>query len=425
MEETRRFYDVHCHAMNLSHPNFSALLKRINRVKFFALLLYLQVFVPLSPKFRKILFEGSLNLLSLMENDIASFFLITEHFLRNDFWNHRDRALRLHGGIGAYDRLVLTPLIMDFGYKQMERDVSDHAFYNIAARKPIAEQVIDVFNGIRGYMETELIRDPQTGGTRYAVVPRSTPALFEIYPFLGINPANYSLAEVGDLLQKYFGNYRGSRESFFARMGRFDANIDEGGDRSHFFAGIKLYPPLGFDPCPDEDGEFRKVDLLYRFCEARQIPITVHCSDNGFQTVRKSRLALYTSPVRWEKVLASYRLKINFAHLGKRYVLHLFPDGEWEGTILGYIDRYDGVYADFANCPGDWYYRRLKGLIESSSRPETLRSRILFGSDFPINLLDVDSYNDYLRSFAATPHLTDGDRNLFGSVNPERFLFRP
>ena len=427
MDDIRRFYDIHCHAMNLSHPNFSALLKRINRLKFLFMLLYLHLLVPLSPKFRKLLFQGSLNLLSLMENDIASFFLITEYFLRKDFWSEKDGALRLHGGIGTYHRLVLTPLIMDFGYKQMERNVSDPAFYNIAARKPIAEQVIDVFNGIRGYMETELVRAPQSGGTRYAVVPRKTAALFEIYPFLGLNTANYSLDEVNELLQKYFGNYRGTRPSLFSRMGRFDGNIDEGADRSHYFAGIKLYPPLGFDPWPDEPDAgkdaMEKVNLLYRFCERKKIPITVHCSDNGFQAIGKPPLQKYTSPERWDEILRQYNLKINFAHLGKKYALLFFPEWDWEKKILDYIARYDGVYADFANCPGDWYYGHLKTLIDESPDREKLRSRLLFGSDFPINLLDVDSYNEYLQGFGGTPHLTDSDKELFCSVNPERFLF--
>jgi hypothetical protein len=35
----------------------------------------------------------------------------------------------------------------------------------------------------------------------------------------------------------------------------------------------------------------------------------------------------------------------------------------------------------------------------------------------------VDSYNEYLQGFDRTPHLTDGDKDLFCSVNPERFLF--
>ena len=49
--------------------------------------------------------------------------------------------------------------------------------------------------------------------------------------------------------------------------------------------------------------------------------------------------------------------------------------------------------------------------------------RILSGSDFPINLLDVDSYNEHLQEFGGTPHLTDSDKDLFCSVNPETFLF--
>ena len=100
-----------------------------------------------------------------------------------------------------------------------------------------------------------------------------------------------------------------------------------------------------------------------------------------------------------------------------------FPEWDWEKKILEYIARYDGVYADFANSPGDWYYGHLKTLIDESPDREKLRSRILFGSDFPINLLDVDSCNEYLQCFDRTPHFTDGDKDLFRSVNPEMFLF--
>jgi len=35
----------------------------------------------------------------------------------------------------------------------------------------------------------------------------------------------------------------------------------------------------------------------------------------------------------------------------------------------------------------------------------------------------VDSYNEYLRGFGCTPHLTDSSKDLFCSVNSEKFLF--
>jgi hypothetical protein len=33
------------------------------------------------------------------------------------------------------------------------------------------------------------------------------------------------------------------------------------------------------------------------------------------------------------------------------------------------------------------------------------------------------SLNEYLQDFGCTPHLTDGYKDLFCSVNPEKFLF--
>ena len=80
-----------------------------------------------------------------------------------------------------------------------------------------------------------------------------------------------------------------------------------------------------------------RLNLLYRFCDRKKISITVHCSDNGFQAIGKPPLQKYPFPERWDEILRQYNPKFNFAHLGKKYALHFFPEWDWEKKILDYI----------------------------------------------------------------------------------------
>ena len=105
------FYDVHCHAMNMSHPNFLAFLKRLEDI------LYTDTDKFLKKNKFTILFAGNIllirflffkkfdhnnvtklleklglekyptrakNLLATMENDAGSFFLLMEECLTDD-----------------------------------------------------------------------------------------------------------------------------------------------------------------------------------------------------------------------------------------------------------------------------------------------------------------------------------------------------
>ena len=49
-----------------------------------------------------------------------------------------------------------------------------------------------------------------------------------------------------DLLEKYFGDYQPADEEAFYRNQQYFTDIEQVG--SNVFGGIKLYPPLGFDP---------------------------------------------------------------------------------------------------------------------------------------------------------------------------------
>jgi len=49
--------------------------------------------------------------------------------------------------------------------------------------------------------------------------------------------------------------------------------------------------------------------------------------------------------------------------------------------------------------------------------------RILFGSDFAVNLLWSESYNAYVGLFRETTTLTPESKRALCSINPESFLF--
>lgn len=178
------------------------------------------------------------------------------------------------------------------------------------------------------------------------------------------------------LLDKYFADYHALPEELAAKMGKFTGNIDRMG--SNFFAGIKVYPPLGFDPWPEEDPEeLAKVKLLYEYCSAKRIPITAHCNSGGYVVITKKLSQKFTSPDRWERVLNNYPdLILNLAHFGKENKkLMLFPVERWTRKIIKMIARFDHLYVDFSfNGLDKDYYRDLRRYIDHC--PAELREKL-------------------------------------------------
>jgi len=399
--KSKLFFDIHCHAMDLSHPNLLAFIKRL---PWRAILLLSPILMFLGGK----KLERVSNLLSIMENDIGGIFLIMEFYLKHDAQIQNDLLTN-------YDTIVLTPLLIDFDYKNIRTET----YYKIPPEKPIVDQTIDVFNGIKKYCFNELV---QISSEDYDIQPRKNKPIFEIYPFLGINTRYYELGKIDKMLDKYFGTYAGSEESYKAlqtNLGKFDGNIDNLG--SNFFAGIKVYPPIGFDPWPEDNGQQQKVNKLYQYCCDKNIPITTHCSDGGF--ILDKNAEAYTSPARWQKVLERYpTLKINFAHFGYQgNTLFFFPNLKWQREIVKLMQNYRKVYTDFSyRAFRDDYYKSLIEVVGSNQR---LLERTLFGTDFMINLLSIDSYNEYLKIYRTTKNLGDEEKERFCSTNPWNFLF--
>lgn len=234
---------------------------------------------------------------------------------------------------------------------------------------------------------------------------------------------------------------RGRIRPFFAydpRSGPVDA-VKNAIEREGF-VGVKLYPPLGFKPCGNEEGEVEeRLEGLYHYCASGRcdpIPITAHCSwsDGVFSNRAVSGISAYKDyyremahPSHWEKVLTRYgNLKLNLAHFGgagewERRAIggrSAAAAGNWADTILRLMERHENVYTDLsfhgiltANH-GDAYRRSLLEKIDG------LEERLLLGSDWFMSAIQCD-LTDYWRNFETLfPDLFDA----MTGANALRFL---
>jgi Amidohydrolase len=470
------FYDSHCHMMNLSHPNLTAMIKRIFKeampiklVHSFAavnawppvlkIFLWLLLFLPLLViltlavlfglivvlfliiPFTRSFFIGRfkekvanvMNLLAVMETDIGDCLIQLEEELRKKY--ETEGGLTLYGDCGkqVYDKIVMTPLIMDFGLKNYQNS----NFPYKVRWKPVVAQVEDLCLGIRDYYLHREAYIKSSG--------RPIPPLFEIHPFLGINTRNYQLKSFppGDgfssflenLLDKNFREFENDaipemrhRNLSEHNWRTFNGNIESLG--SYAFVGIKVYPPLGFNPWPEElDGytdddemekELEKVHYLYSFCIRHNIPLTAHCNAGGFLVDKK--YSNFASPAKWAKVLAQTeykQLRLNLAHFGGA------ERDDWRDMIADLVLQYENVYTDISYQGVDQkIYAKLKLFLDSKGTDrKRLLEKIIFGSDFMINLQDIATYGTYLQYFAETSALTLEEKEMMCHGNAMKYLF--
>ncbi len=149
----------------------------------------------------------------------------------------------------------------------------------------------------------------------------------------------------------------------------------------HGFAGVKLYPSLGFEVDTDA---MRRV---YAYCQDRDLPIVMHCTMGGFYRSEMSRQ--FSDPSLWEDILPDFPLlRICFAHCGGWAGLagaSGVEPGSWTEAVVKLMKAHPNVRADLSNHVemmrgGDAearYLSTLKGLLADPATAD----RILFGTD--------------------------------------------
>ena len=429
-------FDVHMHIIPLQHACLSSFVER-TRARGGQ-----EVFALASAKdyIAKGVLSGKgdvFNLLNAMERTPADEIALYEDDLCGAFDDGTLAPVLDESGVHidgdgkclSYEYLVLCPQIMDFN-----ADVPLSGRYKDAPRHDLFQQAAQILDGIAEYKQTH---------------PKSRVI---VRPFIGINPLLYEPDFIRRFLETCFGKKSGwnpRREKVLAdwklvgsrRAGQFDETHLP---YKNAFAGIKLYPPMGFDPYPDDAAQREKTEILFSFCEEHGVPLVTHCDDQGFRTVSLEDSFKYTSPERWERVLASHpRLYVDFAHFGQQYYKGLGPDKErslpqklldmmtgsvasWHEQILRLMDTYPHVYSDFSfsgtktDC-----WKWLRQVLDDSSGEARCRyaHRLLFGTDWPLCLTKISGALEYWRAFADGP-LSAEQCHLMLSENPQNFLFR-
>ncbi len=214
----------------------------------------------------------------------------------------------------------------------------------------------------------------------------------------------------------------------------------------HRFAGIKLYPALGF--FPDDE----RLMEIYKYAEENQIPITTHCIPKNKTHFRykptkkmiekaKKRFSFFDKkdskkaydfakylnhPDNYKYILERFpKLKINLAHFGGNQEWNKYLDvsdenfqeeRNWYSIIRKMLVKYDNVYADISfTVQDDKLYPLLRNLLKTP----TTKEKVLFGSDF--YMLQKD-YSERRFGIDVRGYLDDNEFWLIAEQNPKKFL---
>jgi predicted TIM-barrel fold metal-dependent hydrolase len=252
------------------------------------------------------------------------------------------------------------------------------------------------------------------------------------------------LLEVERLREKYPGKvlpFLAADPRRFNIVGMVKKNVSKAGP----YYGVKVYTPNGYSPT---DPDMLKI---YEYCSAKNLPVTAHCSHVGFASFENTikinglindpekglielkkenysfsipflgkdwveeRASVLNDPIIWEEVLERFpNLKLNLAHFGK------WDKGNiWQEKIFNMMNKYPNLYTDLS-C-----YAEIEVLDEFKERywkraSDSVRKRIMYGSDYYLNLVFTDSFKEYLENFKKV--FSPEEFNQISMINPRRFL---
>lgn len=402
-------YDCHMHLLPLSHVCLSAYLDYAQKN-------------PLSEAYAQVsahdyVLGGIIkrqgearNLVAVMEQPVAKQLALYEDDLRSKYASENraiitNEGVKIAGGGGknlCFEKIVVCPQIMDFSFPQKL-----NLYYSDMPVHDIITQAKEILCGIEEF---------------YKKNPHS---LMEVKPFFGINPLHYSEEKIREVLKEAF-----PKKNIFSK-------------NKVSFVGIKVYPPMGFDPNPDDEKLRARNEVLFSFCEEQEIPIVTHCDDQGFRMVPLEDSFKYTSPERWRPVLERHpNLYLDFAHFGSQYyrgaAMMQFKEAveqmsgqktdrrdlSWREQILLLMKTFPHVYSDlsFGGVNSSMWKNVLEVLKNAGEEERAVySSRLLFGTDWPLSLVKIPSALDYWRGFAESEIDSELAKKIL-CQNPQSFL---
>lgn len=210
------------------------------------------------------------------------------------------------------------------------------------------------------------------------------------------------------------------------------------------FHGIKIYTPNGYSPTDphlfNPDVSFVGGTCLYQWCVDHDIAIMAHNSDAGFATFTdrlqvngdvctqdpgddctykleymdkkyidfeynlkkggfgkavQERARRLNHPCIWKKVLTRYPdLKICFAHFGG-------GSEKWQDEIADLVMKFDHVYTDLSCQTNLEMLEKIskKYFKKNSADNAKMQKRIMYGSDYFLNMLQGIEFENYYKHF--------------------------
>jgi uncharacterized protein len=221
------------------------------------------------------------------------------------------------------------------------------------------------------------------------------------------------------------------------------------------FAGLKLYPPLGYYPNDPA------LHPIYAYAQEKGLPLIAHCSPGG--VYQKSRITgnvkkellekirpipreerwkwwkvndyltdAYTHPENYIPVLEKFPgLKICLGHFGGNEEWHPYMDDSWKpdpekpyskawlAVILDMMQKYPNLYADISYIAED---ESLLPMISVLVRNPLFRKHILYGSD--CYMVQMDQSERFF-SVNVRGYLGEADFRQIAQDNPQGFLALP
>ena len=215
--------------------------------------------------------------------------------------------------------------------------------------------------------------------------------------------------------------------------------------------GIKLYPPIGFNPNPLENDKKKRYIEFYEWCCKENIPLTTHCqgASGSFSVGKKSRVVnKITHGKNWWHLFETNpeikNLRINFAHFGGEEGIEDLIDwlgvdkDSWTFYLIKLLKKFPNTYADISAydfSDSDACENLIKLLekdAEGSFNEEgkyELSGKLLWGSDVPMVISSnayrkggskngISEYKHLYRKFEETVSIS----KKMTSDNPSAFL---